>query len=118
MGLCLTMFQIIMIMTLIQRYTQNELTALYNIKKYGGTICRKIQRQFFFLKYYICIQSTTKRKEQRSTDKDKHSEPPTLKKKVKQYCSFSLQTYKPYSSRCPIYTHTKKTNIRLGYFFR
>ena len=74
---------------------QNELTALYNIKKYRGTICTKNTEKHFFVCYREKerererekereIQSTIIRK-LRSTDKDttsklKHSKPLTVGK--------------------------------------
>ena len=83
---------------------QYELTALYNIKQYRGTICTKNAEKHFFINV-MYIQSTVKRKQQRSTDKDttsklEHFKPPktlgslkpltvTHTQKVKQY-SFTL----------------------------
>ena len=75
---------------------QNELTALYNIKKYRGTICKKKYRETIKKMYYIYIQLASKRKQQRSTDKDttsrlEHFKTTYTDKKVKQY-SFTLST--------------------------
>ena len=48
---------------------QSELTSLYNIKTYRGTICTENTEKQFVKMCYICLRSTTKWKH-RSTDKD------------------------------------------------
>ena len=83
----------------------------YNIKSTEGQFVQKY-REIFFLMYYIYIQSTTKRKQQRSAEKDttsklKHSKPLALKKRKEKKTVFfhSLYKHTNHTANFVQYTH-------------
>ena len=88
-----------------------------------NNLYKKTEKSFLLLMCYIYIQSTTKRKQQRSTDKDttsklKHSQSVTLKKNiVKHYFFHSLYSLFP---RKPDLTQTSPLTFRVlfAYFPR
>ena len=116
---------IIETVTPIQRYVPiNELAALYNIKKYWGTICAKLQRNNYLTKMYkIYIQSTDKRKQQPSTDKDttselKHLQTLTLKKKANSILSLLSTNAQTTQLTLSKYTHRGKTTTKNNFIER
>ena len=93
----------------IALYPKNELTALYNIKKYRGTICTKIQRNIFFNVLYI--HTINDQKETTALDRQGHFSTQTFQtthtgeKKVKQY-SFTLSAkHTNHTANVVQYTH-------------